>query len=86
MEPEKTAQGLTDEGRRGFRLTAEAGLHEAPDPASAVKRVLAVGALVTVRSDAGPFLYVITSEDEFGYIADETPVTPLELAPPVGQP
>ena len=86
MEPEKTAQGLADEGRLGFRLTAAAGLHEAPDPASAVKRVLAVGALVTVRSDAGPFLYVITSEDEFGYIADETPVTPLELATPVGQP
>ena len=83
MEPEKTAQGLADEGRRGFRLTTETRLHESADAASGVKRVLGPGALVTVRDDAGPFLYVITAEDEFGYIADETPVTPLQWTPPV---
>jgi len=80
---EKTAQGAADQGRVAFRLAGPAQLHERADAASAVLETLREGALVTVRSDAGPFLYVITSADRFGYIADETPVDPVTWTPEV---
>ena len=44
---------------------------------------LPAGALVTVKSDVGAFLYVITADDRFGYLADETPVVPMQWTPEV---
>ena len=82
-ESDSSAQELADQGRSALRLVNDTPLHEAPESTAAVKKVLAAGALITVRDDAGPFLYVITADDEFGYIADETPVLPMVWTPAV---
>src|SRR3990172_10969409 len=82
-ESDSSAQELADQGRSALRLVNDPPLHEAPESTAAVKKVLAAGALITVRDDAGPFLYVITADDEFGYIADETPVLPMVWTPAV---
>src|SRR3990172_5807560 len=76
-----SAQDSADRGRSALRLVNDTPLREAPESTAPVKKVLAAGALITVREDAGPFLYVITAEDEFGYIADETPVLPMVWTP-----
>jgi heat shock protein HtpX len=83
MDAEKTAQGLVDKGRIAFRLAQEAKLYGAADTDSPVVEVLPAGTLVSVRNDAGPFLYVITPRDRFGYIPDETAVTLMEWTPEV---
>jgi heat shock protein HtpX len=78
LTSEQTAQGAADTGRVGLRLAAPAVLYDKPDATSAVLEKLPEGSLVTVKSDVGPFLYVITAMDRFGYIADETPVMSIE--------
>jgi heat shock protein HtpX len=81
MADEKTAQGLVDEGRIAFRLAEDTPLRGEADIASPVVETLPAGSLVTVRSDAGPFLFIITPDDCFGYILDETAVTANEWRP-----
>jgi heat shock protein HtpX len=81
MDAEKTAQGLVDAGRIAFRLAQETPLYSEADTSSPVMEVLAPGSLVSVRDDAGPFLFVITAGDRFGYIDDGTAVTANEWRP-----
>ncbi len=81
-----TAQGAADEGRVAFRLVDETKVYEAPDAGAPVLAVLPPGSLLTVREDAGDFLYVITPADAFGYIADSTPVSPVLRTPDLDRP
>jgi len=81
MNSELTAQGAADAGRVAFFLSAETPLFERADPLSPVLETLPVGSRITVSRDEGAFLYVITAGDRFGYIADETPVTPVMWTP-----
>ena len=83
MNSEETAQDAADAGRVAFLLTADTPLHEGADPASPVAETLPAGSRITVSRDEGPFLYVITATDRFGYIADETPVEPVMWTPEV---
>jgi len=83
---EQTAQGAADAGRVAFRLARPATLRDKPDDSSPVLETLAEGSLVTVKSDVGAFLYVITAADRFGYIADETLVLPMQWSPEVERP
>jgi heat shock protein HtpX len=83
---EQTAQGAADAGRVAFRLAVPTPLRDKPDVSSPVVETLPQGALVTVKSDVGPFLYIITAADRFGYIADETPVVPMQWSPEVERP
>jgi heat shock protein HtpX len=83
MDEATTAQSLADAGRPGFRLTAETPLLTAPQAGAPVAELLPAGALVIVRDDAGAFLQVITSQDRFGFIPDETPVQAMEWSPEV---
>jgi len=76
-----TAQGAADEGRVAFRVVGDTQVYESPDPSARVLAVLPPGSLLTVREDAGEFLYVITPNDTFGYILDGTPVTPMLRSP-----
>jgi heat shock protein HtpX len=69
-----TAQKFMDDGRFALRITADTDLRSAPDANAPVVRTLPAGTLLAVRSDAGPFLQVVTPEDELGFIADETAV------------
>jgi heat shock protein HtpX len=82
---EETAQHLADEGRVALRLVGETKLLAAPNVAAEVLSVLPAGSLVTVRKDAGPFLEVVSQEDKFGFIADETPVEAVVWKPEVEQ-
>jgi hypothetical protein len=81
MGEDLTAQGAVDQGRIAFRLTGATPLYSEPDKASADVETIAPGALIAVSRDDGPFLYVISPSEKFGYIADETPVTPLNWTP-----
>src|SRR3990172_13168611 len=85
-ESDSSEQELAARGRSALRLVNETPLREAPEATAPVRKVLAAGSLVTVRDDAGPFLQVITAEDDFGYIADETPVQPMVWTPEIEAP
>jgi heat shock protein HtpX len=85
LTTEETAQGLVDQGRVAFRLIEPTPLLSEPKPGAPVTKELDKGALVTVRNDAGPFLYVITTDDVFGYIADGSLVVAMEWNPSVEQ-
>jgi heat shock protein HtpX len=62
-----------------YRLNAtETIVHQDADAASAEVERLPQGSLVTITESKGGFLYVITSKDQFGYIADSCPMTAAE--------
>src|SRR5512134_1815660 len=72
---ERTAQGATDEGQTVFRLRSLTEFRDGPIPSSPVTGWPPEGALVTVKADAGLFLYVLTADGRLGYIRDTAPVT-----------
>ncbi len=85
MTTEETAQELFDTGRIALKLAGDTALLQSPDPAGPVVRSLPPGSLVTVREDAGPYLLVVSKDDDFGYIPDETLVEPVMWTPEIEQ-
>ncbi len=83
MEDDRTAQGAADAGRSAFQVSAETPLLERADAGSPVLETLPAGSRLVVSRDEGPFLYVVTADDRYGYIADGTPVQPLTWTPDV---
>lgn len=70
-----TAQDAAERGQTVFRLRSRTELRDIPMPSSPVVGWLPEGSLVTVKDDAGPFLYVLTADGRLGYIRDTVPVT-----------
>ncbi len=85
LNKQSTAQQTFDDGRIAFRLDHDTPLYDAAAAGAAVIATLAAGSLITVREDAGAFLYVITGDDTFGFIADASPVSPMEWTPKLEQ-
>jgi heat shock protein HtpX len=83
MAEELTAQEAADAGRVAFKVEADTPLYEKPEPTARTLETLPAGSRITISRDDGPFLYVITSADRFGYIPDETPVTLLTWTPEI---
>lgn len=86
MDKDLTAQEAVDAGRVAFRLASEADLLSGPDSASGIIETLPEGALLTVRQDAGAFLQVITADERFGYLADDTSVHPIQWTAEIERP
>lgn len=72
---ELPAQDASEEGQTVFRLRSLTEFRDDPTPSSPVTGWLPEGSLVTVKEDAGPFLYVLTADCRLGYIPDTAPVT-----------
>lgn len=72
---ELAAQHATDEGQTVFRLVRPTELRENPSPSSPVIGTLPEGSLVTVKDDAGPFLYVLAVDGRLGYMPDTAMVS-----------
>lgn len=70
-----TAQHAAEAGQTVFRLWSLTEFRDNPTPSSPVTGWLPEGSLVTMKEDAGPFLYVLTADGRLGYIADTAPVT-----------
>lgn len=78
---ELTAQEAAEAGQTVFRLRSLTEFRDDPIPSSPVTGWLPEGSLVTVKEDAGLFLYVLTADGRLGYIRDTAPVT-LVQGPP----
>lgn len=66
---------------KAYRLTGrETLVFEDPDDSSPVVSRLPAGTLVTVHSESGAFLHVITPEDRFGHISRNTRMEPVKVA------
>ena len=63
----------------GFQLSsAETPIYLEPDVTSRILGTLPEGAVVTLLERTPGFLRVLTLDDQFGYIADSTPMTRVE--------